>query len=425
MTQRPTLRSASCGMAGFSLPEVLLAMFILAIGIISIGTLFPAGIAQQRQSTDDVNGAIVANSALAVIRSKLKPELFGTFEEFGYAYRVNSQTGRCEIDPNINPAVILPPLPASTWPLLVSGDWPWMRPGFVFADDSSTTNVDERGMIDVFSHLRAISSSLPMAWEPYTGPVPNERLFGIPHNILRNGAMVCSGGPPAVTFSQFERFYPMGSGRTSAENPAVRPQYVWECMFRRFQGRIQVAIFVFRVTNAGDTPAVVSALGPNRAYVASPNQSFPSFPPLPVKLNVNNWDLYGADGQEGFFNGANDDAIIPNTTGTYNPSNQAESWQATGQWLLDQNGNVHRVLNGRNRSSDGPVELSRPISPLQHNGIGYPSSHFFGTSGTYGVDDVVTNIWYIPTIFQADFDLDGNTETTLTLRPVYVMVSDL
>ena len=44
---------------GFSLIEVLLAVFILGIGIISIGAIFPAGIVQQRQSLDDALGPVV------------------------------------------------------------------------------------------------------------------------------------------------------------------------------------------------------------------------------------------------------------------------------------------------------------------------------------------------------------------------------
>ncbi|MCH7879412.1 MAG: hypothetical protein IH914_08890, partial [candidate division Zixibacteria bacterium] len=48
---------------GFSLVEVLLAIFILGLGIISIVSLFPAGIAQQRQSVDDIIGPIVPQNA--------------------------------------------------------------------------------------------------------------------------------------------------------------------------------------------------------------------------------------------------------------------------------------------------------------------------------------------------------------------------
>jgi Tfp pilus assembly protein PilV len=48
----------------FSLIELLLAVFILAIEIISVSALFPAGIAQQQQTTDDQLGPVVAEQAL-------------------------------------------------------------------------------------------------------------------------------------------------------------------------------------------------------------------------------------------------------------------------------------------------------------------------------------------------------------------------
>src|SRR4030095_6691224 len=59
------------GSRAFSLIEVLLAIFILGVGVISIAALFPAGIAQQRASVDDIIGPTVANNALSLLRTKL------------------------------------------------------------------------------------------------------------------------------------------------------------------------------------------------------------------------------------------------------------------------------------------------------------------------------------------------------------------
>ena len=53
----------------FNLVELLLAVFILGIGIIGISALFPAGIAQQRQANDDIMGPIVADNAMAILRT--------------------------------------------------------------------------------------------------------------------------------------------------------------------------------------------------------------------------------------------------------------------------------------------------------------------------------------------------------------------
>ncbi|MFM7261049.1 MAG: prepilin-type N-terminal cleavage/methylation domain-containing protein, partial [bacterium] len=66
---------------GFSLVEMLLAVFILGIGVISIAALFPAGIVLQRQAADDIVGPIVVKNAFATIRSKLDQSDFGRIEE--------------------------------------------------------------------------------------------------------------------------------------------------------------------------------------------------------------------------------------------------------------------------------------------------------------------------------------------------------
>ncbi len=87
---------------GFSLIEVLMAIFILAIGIISITALFPAGIAQQRHAIDDMMGPIVADNAMTILRSKLRPEDFGADEDFLL----------------FSPARLL----------TLQGDWEWRRP---------------------------------------------------------------------------------------------------------------------------------------------------------------------------------------------------------------------------------------------------------------------------------------------------------
>ena len=70
---------------GFSLIELLLSIFILGIGIISIAAVFPAGIIQQRKTQDDVMGPVVAEAAMAAIRTHLSQADFGTLEEFGIA----------------------------------------------------------------------------------------------------------------------------------------------------------------------------------------------------------------------------------------------------------------------------------------------------------------------------------------------------
>ena len=111
MSRRPIRRR------GFSLIELLLSVFILAIGIISVSALFPAGIAQQQATADDELGPVVAEQALGLLRSRVSPQDFGTFEEF---------------TPINATAIARDPVPlnrttARNGPATISGDWSCTR----------------------------------------------------------------------------------------------------------------------------------------------------------------------------------------------------------------------------------------------------------------------------------------------------------
>lgn len=346
---------------GITLVEMLIAIFILGIGIISIAALFPAGIAQQRLAVDDAMGPVVANNAYALIRSRVKPSDFGTVEEFNVPYQT------------------------------VPGDWTWLRPAVVYADDPNTTYpdgspMDDTGFYDIFS-WNAATGNVKSASEYASGIGGGSgfpQLFGVPYHTDTYGLT-----PPKVLITQGERYYPQQSQQYGTTG-LTRPQYVWDCMFRRFEGRIQVAIFVFRVTlEGGDLPL----------YIVPQNPSNNLIPPLPISLNLmpGGWDA--------------DVAVIPGTApgDAFDPDNNAQSWQAPGQWLLDQNGNVHRVLSGRRTDQDGPVELVRAPAALPTLPI------YIATDSN---TDVVQNIWYIP----KTLDVGG---TRLLLSPIYVTVKDL
>ena len=57
------------GRSGFTLIEVMIAMFILGIGMIMVITIFPVGADWTRQATDNSISQVVAQNALAVIQS--------------------------------------------------------------------------------------------------------------------------------------------------------------------------------------------------------------------------------------------------------------------------------------------------------------------------------------------------------------------
>ncbi len=385
MTRRPPNTSRRRG--GFSLVEVLLGIFILGIGVIAVAALFPAGIAQQRQSVDDIIGPVVANNALSILRAKLKQEDFGTFEEFGAA----------------------PPL------ITIEGDWPWIRPGVAMADDSSTW-WDDRGWYDVFSDT--VGSPMQTTAEfpsGYAGTTPT--LHGIPYNLQIHHKPVSIG--------QGERYYPTASAAAfvNPDVPRPKPQYVWDCMFRRYQGKILVAVFVYRVSVVG---------GGSITYRVPPNPSNTALSPLPISIDLTQlgtnapWDAFGPDAQAGTL----DDVVVPGTgSGTaYDASDQAQSWQEPRQWILDQNNNIHRVLSRSRGSMAVPVdvELVRPIpESTRLNTNWFPGSvNDVNTNGLW-VQNIVSHIWYIP----AEIQMPGGgimaPSQRLTLTPIFATVKEL
>lgn len=459
---------------GFSLVELLLSIFILAIGVIAISAIFPAGIIQQQQSADDVIGPIVAQNALGVLRSKLSQEDFGTFEQFGI-YLDDQLTSEIPV--------------ATPSP----GDWTWMRPSYLLRGgifQPATPNLDPdslHGAIDIFGLRRTRREEGFPDLPEYSGEsnvgepgnangifatsdlavltnfegtlsIPGEdlvdsaeqyrygrffglgnecpeSLHGIPYNrkkhaILRNYAPTngfeqdyvvdperFGTNEPLVTILQSERTWPQG---------AKDPQYVWDCLFRRYQGRIQVAIFVYRVSAASGEPRPYAVASGIDATISTPTQGYTESP-LPVRLVLDGepgddpwedtyWTPRGLDKDDA----ANkfDDDVVPGTYGTDGNLNSldayGEGWQYPGQWLLDQNGNIHKVLSGRRMVTDGPVRLARPVPHVaRHTSNGNTS----GPDGPSTIDEAsaVKAIWFIP----------PESRDGMILTPVFVTVRDL
>lgn len=388
------------GRRAFSLVELLLAVFILGIGIIGISALFHAGIAQQRQANDDIMGPIVADHAMALLRLRLKPEWFGTMEEFAQSDRLT---------PNV------PGAPQVVHTYTVPGDWEWKRPGFLFVDVGSTP-INELGAIDIFSaYFTSLQNggTLPtiddakIATENITVTPPELPMFGIPYKSAL--------GYPVVLFSQAERSYP----QVAASAPKTkRPAFFWECMFRRFAGRIQVAIFVYRIVDGGGEPRdyVVSQGAVGASTVGSL-----TVPPLPSLTDLATapaarWSFGGLDGLS---NTPFDNAVVKTAlpTGTPGAIWPVDSWQAPGQWILDEYNTIHRVMVGRRTSKDATsITLTRPI-PAQP-----PLAELFGTSSVGGTtngsipnDPGARFIWFMPASDAKGF----------TIIPVFATVQEL
>ena len=417
---------------GFSLIEVLLAVAILGIGLVSIAALFPAGIAQQRRSTDDISGAVVAESAMGVIRSKV--------DESDFSHLIDpvlrQGTDFSSLSRRLQRAIVM---------RTSSSDWPWLRPGLMLEDDGGTDR-NERGAYDLFNRTRSGQTGIAVTTEFESG----DPFLGIPYNPFKYGVgtEVPEETPPVIT--QAERYFPMGVN-SDFPDPSARPQYVWDCMFRRYQGRVEVAIFVYRVSLPS---GVRSNYYPPRNIINPSDSALPYRKRLVSDTDVVNFSTPWAnawDAREFARNvvcpDADTDDIRPFIPGTcpgesFNLYSPEDAWQETGQWMVDQNGAVHRVLAGRTTVGDGPVELRRPIvnlpGPPTVDGLaggntfipaaaaGAPFPYFYDPqSGNLGVDNIVTDIWYIPRRLDFDVDGDGSADTDVTLSPVFVTIKEL
>ncbi|MSR28130.1 MAG: hypothetical protein EXS03_00950 [Phycisphaerales bacterium] len=391
----------------FSLVELLLAVFILGIGIIGISALFPVGIVQQRQASDDIMGPIVADNAMAILRLKLDPKWFGGYEDFGQSDFVMLPTG----------------VPSLALGITIPGDWRWKRPGSLFSDLGNTA-VNELGAIDIFSGLYSskqmggsLGSAVNMSKAGNESPDGDAgggagaALYGLPYNRSLFDPQYSPFLPvdthadtvPVVVVTQSERSYPQPG---TAGQGFKKPAYYWDCMFRRFEGRVQVAIFVYRIVSGGESRPYTVAQGAVPINAATP--------PLPLSIiPAAPWTAGGFDGNP---NTAIDNATVPGTAAaaTGNPVDLTaeQSWQYPGQWIVDQYGTVHRGIGGRRNTREGPVTLTRPIP--SHPAL--PSLFGFGANGSpTGLNTSIRAIWFLPGI-----DAAG-----VSIVPVYATVQEL
>ena len=408
---RTNLRASSLRASSrraFSLIELLLSVFILAIGIISVSALFPAGIAQQAQTTDDQLGPVVAEQALGLLRSRVSPEDFGTFEEFGIT-NVLAQSIQ-----NGNSSYVFRPC---------AGDWSWIRPGVIRSNQTGTA-FDDVGAIDLFATLAQNQSGATQEFCEFPNGVQGSsgvRFYGAPYNTSRT-----SLAPPIIV-TQRERWWPSVPDGAPITTP---PTYSWDCMFRRHGGRIQVAIFVYRIIGVG---------GAVKNYV-SPSNGNPSYPTTLADGNVNlppvpyrrvpistagtgqgtTGPILGLQVRNGWEQPSNLSLTTqsPYSTGMFAATQGLSAtdmsaasipkvsvqWQQPGQWIIDNNGNVHRVAQGRRNASDPiQVRMSAPVPRV-------PSAQVFddyelqpaAASTTDPVPQGVRTLHYVPTIIDAN-----------------------
>ncbi len=395
MTRAPARRA-------FTLIELLLAVFILAIGIISVTALFPAGIVQQQRAQDDQFGPLVAEAALGVLRNRVDAADFGTFEEHGQATVLQASCFRQSF-------VYRP----------TTGDWSWARPS-LYRVSGGVAGRQPDGAIDIFGS-GLLATGYPGQTGSYTHEFGNLGLGpvrGIPFNLARSPS---PNQAPAFIVTQRERCWPM-----IAEGPAgdgVVPDYMWECMFRRSGGRIQVGIFVYRVVGQGGARRmwVSPTLLPVRRVVASTsgNGSTIAFAQAQQAIVAPGWTPGATPAFPGPFTSGTMGAAQGLTATDFQVNAIPQlwnQWQLPGQWVLDNNASVHRVLRGRllGGASEAPeVRFSSPIPvPPVSESAGDYELELQGRPLIPGV----RSFFFIPGIPD-----DGSTQ----LVPVYATVRDL
>ncbi|MCH2138403.1 MAG: prepilin-type N-terminal cleavage/methylation domain-containing protein [Phycisphaerales bacterium] len=342
---------------GFSLIELLLAIFILGLGLISIAALFPAGIVMQQQAEDEFYGPVVAEHAMGVLRSRLRPEDFGSWWDFAQL-----QADELSADGGDGQALLTEMratlanesfVQLGAWLRLT--DWPWLRPSLVVNAPQGEGELD--GAIDVFNHYGWSSANATVGeqtadadhpWRRFLGFAPDDfdqTALGVPFNPYDN---VIEGEyvPPRVMVSSAERSWPPPDGSGN------RPRYFWDCAFRKIGDRVQAAVFVYRATastlTAPSFKPGATALDPSGAEV----------PAVPYRLPL---ERVGTVQQWMPGHGAADDPL-PIYDMTQNVNDLGHAWMQSGQWVMDQMGTVHRVASGRDRNgSENDVLLTSPV----------------------------------------------------------------
>lgn len=352
----------------FSLIEVLMSIFILGIGVIAIASLLPAGIKQQQNAKNDAYGPVVADSALATLRSRFSPADFGGDDQ------LRDTTAPDELRASV----------LNFFQYLPTGDFEWTRPAWWYGEASGNPSP-------------LVPPSLRRgAVHPFIGPIglPSFDTFWIEGatdgfgrnftgvtaavvgavNLLANPAVFpryeesspFNGIPPGVFDYQvnnqdpaanIDLHYFLSREDRSWPQDSDTPEYYWDCAFQRSNGTVQVAIFVYRATEPDgkrlvDRPTDILSAGGGSTVSGSPQR------PHAVHL-----DEPWVPGQR----------VIQIASGTPSPFDTTGSgdayldrqWQAGGQWILDEHGNVHRVIRGRNTANELVVELYEPVPAVR------------------------------------------------------------
>ncbi|MFK7883813.1 MAG: prepilin-type N-terminal cleavage/methylation domain-containing protein [Phycisphaerales bacterium] len=225
---------------GFSLIEVLIAVLVLALGLLGLGAIFPVVIAQQRAAFDSNRGGDVADFAYELLSSDTEMvDLSGLWIVDG--------DGRLALG-----------TPAE------------------FADNNAGPRPTQIG-----GNTRLFGWMAPTLQQALTGQRPE---FGapLPGFDLTNDADIELGNWRVDMFertNRYELLLPVKARLYPAPHSGADPKYVWDAILRRIPGQsAEVAVFVRRVderirvprdftlsdvlTNDNGVPGITSAVLP-------------------------------------------------------------------------------------------------------------------------------------------------------------------
>lgn len=284
----------------FSLVEVLIAILVLALGLLGLGAVFPAVISEQRRSFDSINGESIARQVEDMMRRG-------------------------------NELVDLSPLRQPSFGRLRG------------AEDGDSVRPTPLGAPDAFDFLWVMDNLTRIdggANSPWDGAVPGASNFG---DFQRGVWRVNSNE------NRIEQILPVSARLHPQPNSGLDPRFVWDVVARRTPaGSVEMAVFVRRtddrirpvgnatladtLTGSNTQPVLPLALDVTNGRLTVPtantaNQAYPA----PQSLSA-----YVDDRQLSWL-------IFPNAGGT-NLDTSLGFVRRVGQQLVDNNGVVRTVI---------------------------------------------------------------------------------